>query len=62
MDVTLKTTVLTNEHPDVVAWKLAEGLADLCRSLEYETGPRGITSKVIGTPASVVRLDQEVPA
>lgn len=62
MDVTLKTTVETDEHPDSVAWKLAEGLADLCRSLDYENGPRGIHCKVIGTPASVVRIDQEVPA
>ena len=62
MDVTIRTTIETDETPDAVAWKVAEGLADLCQSLGWQTGPRGITSKVIGTPASVVHLDQDVPA
>ncbi len=61
MEVTIRTTVETNEHPDLLAWRLADGMSDLLRSLDCAVGPRGIYAKVIGVPASVVHLDQEVP-
>jgi hypothetical protein len=56
MDVTVKTTITTTDERDVVCWKVADGVSDLLRSLEYEVGSRGITAKVT-EPGSVVHLD-----
>jgi hypothetical protein len=56
MDVTIKTTITTTDERDVVCWKMADGVGDLLRSLDYEVGPRGITAKVT-EPGSVVHLD-----
>lgn len=56
MDVTIKITITTTDDPDVVCWKIADGLSDLLLSLDYEVGPRGITCKV-REPGSVVHLD-----
>jgi hypothetical protein len=56
MDVTIKATIATDDERDVVCWKIADGVSDLLRSLDYDTGPRGITAKVT-EPGSVVHLD-----
>ena len=56
MDVTVRVSVDTDDTVDQVSWKIADGVSDLLRSLEYEVGPRGITAKTT-TPGSVVHLD-----